>query len=64
MVQVNRGMPAGHGAGHAASRAPASPLYSLETEFGLLPLAAARKLGLTRPGSSASRRTTRAGATC
>ena len=48
-VQVNRGMPADTGArGRSTRRASGKPLYSLETEFDAIPIAAARKLGLPR----------------
>ena len=45
-VQVNRGMPASLVLETLAAARGEKPLYSLETEFESLPLAAARKLGL------------------
>lgn len=45
-VQVNRGMPAGIVLEAVAAARSGKPLYSLETEFDAIPIAAARKLGL------------------
>jgi pro-apoptotic serine protease NMA111 len=46
-VQVNRGMPAAIVLEAVAAARDDQPLYSLEAEFEALPIAAARKLGLT-----------------
>jgi S1-C subfamily serine protease len=45
-VQINRGMPASVVLEAVAAARDDKPLYSLETEFEALPIAAARKLGL------------------
>ncbi len=45
-VQLNRGMPASVVLEAVAAARDDKPLYSLETEFEALPIAAARKLGL------------------
>jgi len=45
-VQVNRGMPASVVLEAVAAARDRKPLFSLETEFDALPIAAARKLGL------------------
>jgi hypothetical protein len=45
-VQINRGMPASVVLDAVAAARDDKPLYSLETEFEALPIAAARKLGL------------------
>jgi S1-C subfamily serine protease len=46
-VQINRGMPASLVLEAVAAARDDKPLYSLEVEFEALPLAAARKLGLS-----------------
>ena len=46
MVQINRGMPAEFVLEAAEAARSGRALYSLETEFDALPIAAARKLGL------------------
>ena len=65
LVQENRGIPAELVRGNARRGASGEPLYSLEAEFALVPLAAARA---ARPAGSVAaqawRRTARRGARC